>query len=158
MQKVKHLEDAPVVRRGSRIIDFFMKAKSRGYTEDGQQVVDGTPMAPPVGYKRQPSMVEIVREQIRSHKLAEEALAARMGTFEEEDDFEDPDDPNDHSTPYENDFDPPIKELTSAGQEVIQEREKAAALAQGGPGSQGGQSASAAPPPPAPPKSTPEAS
>ncbi|MEM2002569.1 MAG: hypothetical protein QXT77_08000 [Candidatus Methanomethylicaceae archaeon] len=77
--------------------------------ERGREVVSSVPVAPPVGYQRQPSMVEIIRAQIRSERLAMEAAAAGYETFEEADDFEIEGefDPMDETTPYEAVFEPP---------------------------------------------------
>lgn len=89
---------------------------------DGREVNDPTPVAPPIGYKRQPSMVEIVRAQIRDHALAVALAEQGVETFEEADDFDIGDD-YDPSTPYENDFDPPISEVFSEAQRAIQARD-----------------------------------
>lgn len=85
------------------------------HDEDGREILDDTPMAPPVGLSRTPPMWEVIQQMIRSERLA--ALAAEAGaeTFEEADDFDIPDDPfNDPATPYENDFDPTVSELKAA--------------------------------------------
>lgn len=96
------------------------------YLDDGFEVLaDKRPIAPPVGYKRQPSMVEIVRDMVRSEHLRREAEAAGAETFEEADDFEVGDD-FDPSSPYENDFDPPIKDLLKAGERSLAEKMEAA--------------------------------
>lgn len=78
----------------------------------GQEMVDSTPMAPPIGYKPQESMIDIVRRMVRSEKLAAEAEMAGRETFEEADDFfvED-DDSYDPRSPYElfeANFEPPV--------------------------------------------------
>ncbi|UIB81459.1 hypothetical protein [Flyfo microvirus Tbat2_151] len=67
-------------------------------------------MAPPVGYKRQPSLADQIREMVRSERLAMEAENAGYETFEEADDFDVGDD-YDPQTPYENEFDTPLDEL-----------------------------------------------
>lgn len=102
---------------------YVEKLRVRGIDEQtGQFIVDGVPMEPPIGYKKHPSMVEIVREQIRSAKLAEAAEAAGMETFEEADDFDcGPEDGEDLRSGYENDFDPP---LTEVAKEVAAEKER----------------------------------
>lgn len=74
-------------------------------TDAGREIPDPVPLAPPVGYTAQPSMVDIIRSQIRSAQLAAEAEAAGMETFEEADDFDVADD-FDPSSPYEEMFDP----------------------------------------------------
>lgn len=52
---------------------------------------DPTPMAPPIGYKKQPSMIDIIRDQIR--RAGEEASRAGFETFDEANDFDVDDDP-----------------------------------------------------------------
>lgn len=79
----------------------------------GSEVLDPTPIAPPVGFTPQPSMVDYVRDLIRSERLKQEMEDAGMETFEESEDF-DVDDDYDPGTPYENDFDPDIRELQEA--------------------------------------------
>lgn len=86
----------------------------------GAEVLDPTPEEPPIGYNPQPSLALQIREMVRSEKLRLEAEEAGLETFEEADDFEVGDD-FDISSPYENDFDPPISEIR---QEV--ERSRAA--------------------------------
>lgn len=76
--------------------------------ERGKEVPDPTPIAPPVGYKRQPTLVEQIRAMVRSERLAAEVSEAGYETFEEADDFDVPDDPVDPSTPYEVGFEPPV--------------------------------------------------
>lgn len=90
---------------------------------EGREVLDTTPIAPPVGFTPQPSMFDYVRELVRSERLRQEVEAQGFETFEEADDF-DVDDDFDPSTPYENDFDPDIKELVSAGKEVVSSKAK----------------------------------
>ena len=54
----------------------------------GGEILDPTPIAPPVGFSQQPSMAEYIRDLIRSEKLAQEATEAGMETFEESEDFD----------------------------------------------------------------------
>lgn len=74
----------------------------------GRELVDPTPIAPPVGYKRVPTLVEQLRQMVRSESLAREAREAGYETFEEADDFDIPDDPLDPKSSHEIGFDPPI--------------------------------------------------
>lgn len=93
--------------------------------ELGREILDGTPMAPPVGYKKQPSMVDIVRNMVRSERLKAEAEAAGLESFEDADDFAIADDEGElPSSPHENQFDPPVKELLKAGHEVVKDKAK----------------------------------
>lgn len=74
----------------------------------GREVVDPTPIAPPVGYKRVPTLVEQLRQMVRSEALAKEAREAGFETFEDADDFDIADDPLDPQSRYEIGFEPPI--------------------------------------------------
>lgn len=91
--------------------------------EKGQEVPDPTPMAPPVGYVKQQSLAEQIREMVRSEKLRLEVEQQGLETFEEADDFDVGDD-YDPSSPYENEFDPPISELATAGEQILAEKAK----------------------------------
>lgn len=75
--------------------------------KDGHEVPNPVPVAPPVGFVRAPSMVDHLRQMVRSELLRREVMAQGMETFEEADDFELDDDPVDPHTPYEAVFDPP---------------------------------------------------
>lgn len=89
--------------------------------DQGREVPDPIPLEPPVGYFRQPSLAEQIREMVRSEKLRLEAEAAGYESFEEADDFDvEDDDSFDPSTPYENDFDPSAREIV---EEVRKARE-----------------------------------
>lgn len=80
-------------------------------TKDGREIPDPTPMDPPVGYIKQPSISDRIREMIRSEKLRAEAEQAGQETFEEADDFDVGDD-FDPTVMFEDVFDglPPSKE------------------------------------------------
>lgn len=69
----------------------------------GREIPDPTPMAPPVGYKKQESLFDIVREQIRQ-QLRIAAEEAAVETEEDADDFDIGDD-YDPEAPTEYDFD-----------------------------------------------------
>lgn len=71
---------------------YAEKLRRKRQLPTGEEIPDDVPMAPPIGYVRQKSMVEIIREQIRSAALAEAAEAAGAETFDEADDFDIPDD------------------------------------------------------------------
>lgn len=102
---------------------YFKKLESKHIDPDtGSFIPDPTPMAPPIGYKKQPSMVELVREMVRSERLRQEVEAAGQETFEEAEDFDIGDDPPDLKSGWENDFDPPLEELMSAGREALKEK------------------------------------
>lgn len=73
--------------------------------EHGHELLNPTPQAPPLGYKKQPSLSDQIRDMVRSEHLRQAAASAGMETFEEADDF-DVDDDYDPTSPYEVDFDP----------------------------------------------------
>lgn len=85
-------------------IDGEIRHKA-GLTDAGYEIADPTPLAPPVGYKKQPSMMENMRNMVRSEMLRREVEAAGFETFEEADDFAVGEDFDPHS-PFEEQFDP----------------------------------------------------
>lgn len=105
---------------------YLAKLVEKGLNPDGSPVLDPTPLAPPIGYKKQPSMVEIVRDMVRSERLRQEVLAQDKETFEEAEDFDVEDDPELMRSPWENDFEPDLKDILAAGKEAL------AAKARGG--------------------------
>lgn len=129
------------------IEEYFAKLKEKGLNPDGTQVLDPVPMAPPIGYKKHPSMVEIVRDMVRSEKLAQEALAAGHETFEESEDFDVDDDGPLMRSPWENDHDPSIDELLAAGRQALAARQAAAGESGGEGGSPPSEGAQSAPKP-----------
>lgn len=115
----------PIWRRKSRQVDLeelLEQQKERGLV-GAQFIPDPTPMQPPIGYKKQPSMMEVLRQQIRED-LSREAAQRGHESFEEADDFDVGDDLDPHS-PWENEFDPPISELVSEGQQAAQAKKPA---------------------------------
>lgn len=95
--------------------------KGKTLNELGQELPDPRPMAPPIGWVKQPTMVEHIRNLVRSTLLQQTADAADIDTFEEADDFDVDDELNDPRTPYEAIFDPPAPTLpetsaTAAGE------------------------------------------
>lgn len=92
---------------------------------DGLESPDPTPLDPPLGYNRTPSLADQIREMIRSEKLAMEAHEAGFDSFEEDDDFDIADGDFDPRTPYENNFDPSIKDIHEAvAEHASQEQSK----------------------------------
>ncbi|AZL83004.1 hypothetical protein [Apis mellifera associated microvirus 42] len=97
--------------------EFIQPSAADTYLDSkGREKPDPTPIAPPIGYKRQPSLAEQIRNMVRSERLAMEAAAAGYGTFEEEDDFDTGED-LDPRSPYEIDFDPPLQTISPPQQE-----------------------------------------
>jgi len=100
-----------------KYLSFIPKDKSRVDPETGEvfsnldaersEQLDGTPVAPPIGYQKQPSMHEIMRQFIASERLRQDAEANGFDTPEEADDFDVGDDDEiRRTTQYELDADP----------------------------------------------------
>lgn len=85
--------------------DRRVKAAHLKFDEHGRELMDPTPIAPPIGYKKSPSIAEQIRAMVRSEKLRQEAEAEGYETFEEADDFDVGDD-FDPKSPYEEVFEP----------------------------------------------------
>lgn len=125
---------APVHRRRSRIYDladFVARQVKRGYV-GALQKVDSRPMAPPVGFVQHKPLSLQIRDMVRSEALRMAAEENDMESFEEADDFDIPDDPVDPKSPYENDYDPPIRELVTEGNKEIKRKTPAKAGGGGG--------------------------
>jgi len=89
-----------------RLADVRALPRQKDYlTADGREKPDATPMAPPLGYKKQPTLHEQIRNMIVSERLRQEAMSLDAETLEEADDFEIGD--FDPTSPYEYNFDPP---------------------------------------------------
>lgn len=89
--------------------------------DQGREILDPTPMAPPIGYTRQVPLHLQIREMVRSEALRQAAEAEGMETFEEADDFE-VDDDFDPRTPFENEFDPSLREIREDVEQELQAR------------------------------------
>lgn len=90
------------------VSEYAVKLDDRRQTDDGKEIPSDKPMAPPIGFVRQPSMVEHMRAMVRSELLRQAVEAEGLETFEEADDFDCPDELEPQSG-YENDaqFEPP---------------------------------------------------
>lgn len=104
-----------ILRRPKRLTPeaYLQKLISKGLNPDGTPVLDPTEMAPPIGYKKQPSMVDIVRDMIKSERL--KAAAGDNDTFEEAEDFDVGDEPEQLRSFYENEGTPSLQDLLAAG-------------------------------------------
>lgn len=68
--------------------EYHDKLTARGHYEDGSEAPDPMPMEPPLGFVRQPTMVEHIRNMVRSEHLRLAAVKEGAETFEEADDFD----------------------------------------------------------------------
>lgn len=87
-------EDAVVVNRDKPrmpLSDYVLKLMRKLQTIGGDELPSDVPVAPPVGYRREPSMVEHIRAMVRSEHLRIAAEQAGLESFEEADDFDVPD-------------------------------------------------------------------
>lgn len=134
MVKVKSMSEAEARQEFGRV-----RPAARLLDQGGRETLDPTPMAPPIGYNKQPTMVDHIRNLVRSERLAEEVRRAGFETAEEADDFEVGDD-FDPTSPYEHNFDPPVAALDPSPEPPPQ-----------APGAQGG-GAGGGSPPDAPPR------
>lgn len=112
------------------VIDYFSLPKNANRDpETGKELLDPVPIAPPIGWHKQPSMFDQVRDMVRSEHLKMYALAQGAETFEEASDFDVADDIYPASQ-YEdaNDFEP-VADLQARRQaefrrEYLAERER----------------------------------
>lgn len=87
------------------LVDWLGGPQAAQLDADGREVPNPTPMAPPLGYKRTPSLAEQIRQMVRAEKFSQDIANQGLETFEEADDFDIGDDFDPHS-PYEADFEP----------------------------------------------------
>lgn len=88
---------------------------------DGNEILDPTPMEPPIGWKKTPHVYDMLRAMVQN-EISRKAQEQGFETFEESDDFEDDEyDPTDHS-PHLNDGDPSIAELVAIGKAALAQK------------------------------------
>lgn len=100
--------------------------KHNRFSEDNKEILNPTPMQPPLGYKPSLSLVEQIRQQIRTFKQLDDT---EPETEEEADDFEIDDDPIMHSR-WENDTIPSIKETRATMRRLEEEARRYAVAPQ----------------------------
>lgn len=88
-----------------------MRAAEKLLDPLGRELVDETPMAPPVGYNPQPSLVEQMRMMIQGERMRLAALEAGYESFEDADDFDMDEDPFPRSPHEVDEFTVPVREL-----------------------------------------------
>jgi len=92
-----------------------MKPTNLRHSEDGHEILDPRPMQPPLGYRRQPSLSDQIRQQVLAAKLAD--LDALEETEEEADDFNVEDEML-PSSQHENEDAPTIQELKKHAERI----------------------------------------
>ncbi|UDN67565.1 hypothetical protein [robinz microvirus RP_45] len=91
--------------------------KNNRFSDDNKEILNPTPMQPPLGYKAAPSLVEQIRQQVRQFKHLDDN---EPETEEDADDFEIDDDPQPESR-WENDMIPSIKETRARLRALVAE-------------------------------------
>lgn len=107
------------------------KLAPKRHNENGEEILDPTPMQPPLGYKKSPSLHEQITQAVRLAKLQLLENASLEETEEEADDFEVGED-FEPLSPYENDHIPTVKKLREQVQAInkkIREAQTAKAVA-----------------------------
>jgi len=101
------------------------------HNRQGQELMDPTPMQPPMGYRKTPTLSEQIAQQVRQMKLELLQNDSIGETEEDADDFEIGDD-FEPLSPHENDHIPSIKVLKQQALEInkrIEEANRRAAIA-----------------------------
>ncbi|QCQ84935.1 hypothetical protein [Blackfly microvirus SF02] len=91
--------------------DLFQAMESAGWTDDpldgkaillpdGREVLNPLPIAPPIGFRAEPSIIDLINRQIAAHQLLL-ADSLEVDTEEESNDFDLPDEPPDPRSIYE---------------------------------------------------------
>lgn len=142
--------------------DYLEKIKKAGLDQAGHELVSSKPMQPPAGYKKQPSLAELVREMVQSEALRRQAEADGAETLEEFEDFDVEDDGEILRSPWENLHDPSLAELQAIGQAELDRKRQESQGGDGGappsaspsaaPGAKAPSAAPAASPPGKPPQ------
>lgn len=105
------MKEDKTVAPGAPLPEYRHALSARdGYMWKGMEFPNPVPQAPPLGYKKQPSLMDNIRDMIR--RASEEAAHQGFETEEEADDFEvgDDYDPMDRTTPWEAHFHPGVQE------------------------------------------------
>lgn len=108
-----------------------LNPKGHRLDEKGREIPDSTPIAPPIGLLKPPTITEQIRSMIRSEKFHDHFNQGHE-TFEEADDFDIPDDDVQFDTDYEAEFEPvrelqARKEIEEKEREIVKDTEKKAA-------------------------------
>lgn len=105
----------------AKLDDVFRTTdKANRFSEDNKEILNPTPVQPPIGYKPTLSLAEQIRQQVRAYKHVEDT---EPETEEEADDFDIIDDPQPESR-WENDMIPSIKESRARLRALLLEEKK----------------------------------
>lgn len=87
------------------------------YNKQGEEIPDDRPMSAAVGFKRPPSLAEMVKNLVRNEQIQRDFDTHGIETFDDADDFN-VDDDFDPSSPWEESFDPTYPHIAARMQEV----------------------------------------
>lgn len=88
------------------------------YNERGEEILDPTPIALPVGFTRPRSLQDTMKKLVQDELIRRDLQAHEIETFEEADDFDVEEQDPLESTPYEDCFEPAIPGLAAREQEI----------------------------------------
>lgn len=100
---------------------FKTTDKYNRFNEAGHEILNPTPMQPPLGYVRQPSLAEQIREQVAALRRIEDN---EPESEDEADDFDIDDDPPDPQSRWENGEMPTLKEAKRKAREIEAELQR----------------------------------
>lgn len=109
------------------IADYARKMARKFQTMLGAEIPDPVPMAPPVGFIAQPSMMDHVIDLIKSNDLRRAAEAEGFETLEESDDFDIDDDDEPYSAYEMEENYEPLSVFLEKAKPYVQAAEKEAA-------------------------------
>lgn len=103
-----------------------VNSKGKPLDSLGREIPDPVPLAPPVGYKRSPTLQEQIKRMVQSERLAQLAQESGHETFAEAEDFDVGDD-YDPRSPWEDEFEgePVLNEIR---EEVAKKKAEAEAV------------------------------
>lgn len=107
---------AAIVMDDGEVIEGEKLEALRADPSKAKEYLDPTPIAPPVGYKAGPSLIDQMRAMVRN-ELSAQAAAEEFETFEDADDFEVDEDMDPYS-PWEETFEPETQEPPRSGPAV----------------------------------------
>lgn len=126
---LKDYIDSTFRRSGERrltVEEYHAKLIKRGLNLDGSPQLDPTPIAPPIGYVKAPSMMQMMHDMLTNHKLQQQLEARGAETLEDFEDFDVEDEPSQLRSPHEVPLeDPTLSQLLAAGADAKRVREEA---------------------------------
>lgn len=119
--------------------DYNKKLKKTGANLDfdGREILDPTPMEPPVGWKKAPHVYDMMRNLV-TQELSRRAQEQGFESFEESEDFDWDDESDSPRSPHENEGEPSLREMVDIGNASLKEKATRQSTSSGAPGEAGG--------------------